>query len=71
MWTEDQKIRVSKALAEFTVNDPMIVSEEMWYDLKENNMLDRERTLIMTKDGLLVRIPWKEGVLWKPKGPVQ
>jgi len=74
-WTEQQKARVKKALAKFTVNDPMIVSEEKWYDLKENGLLDRERTLIRTKDGLLIKVPWSEGKLWtgegKPKGPVR
>lgn len=67
-WTDAQKARVKKAIAKFSVNDPMIVTEQMWYDLKENGMLDRERTLVKTKDGLIVQMPWSDGVLWTGKG---
>ncbi len=62
-WTDAQKKRVKGAISRFTENDPMIVSEQMWYDLKENGLLDRERTLVKTKDGLIVKIPWSEGIL--------
>ncbi len=68
IWTEKQKARVKKAIAHFTVNDPMIVSEEKWYQLKENGLLDRERTLVKTKEGLIVKVPWSEGKLWTGKG---
>ncbi len=64
-WTDEQKARVAIALADFTVDDPMIVSEEMLANLKENNMLDRERTLVKTDRGLVIKIPWSEGVLLK------
>ena len=67
-WTKAQKKRVKGAISGFTVNDPMIVSEQMWYDLKENGLLDRERTLVKTKDGLIVKIPWSEGILWTGEG---
>ncbi len=65
-WTDAQKARVKKALSHFTVNDPMIVSPEMLDSLKENNMLDKERTLLKTKGGLVIKIPWSI-----PKGPVK
>ncbi len=68
MWTEKQKARVKLAIAKFSTDNPMIVSEEKWYALKENGLLDRERTLVKTKDGLIVKIPWSEGVLWTGKG---
>ena len=67
-WTIAQKARVKKTLAKFTVNDPMIVSEEMLADLKENGMLYAERTLVQTSGGLVVTIPWADGILWRGKG---
>ena len=67
-WTDAQKARVKKTLAKFTVNDPMVVSEEMLADLKENGLLDRERILVKTAGGLVVTIPWADGILWRGKG---
>ena len=65
-YTDKQKVAVKRAISGFTVNNPMIVSEEKWYELKANGLLDRERTLVKTKGGLVVKIPWSDGEVIYP-----
>ena len=58
-WNPAQRRRMQKLIDTFSVNNPMIVSEQNWYALKENNMLDMSRTLVKTKEGLIVKIPFR------------
>ena len=58
-WTDKQKARMRVVIDKFSVNDPMIVSEENWYALRENGMLDMSRTLVKTKAGLVVKVPFR------------
>lgn len=57
-WTETQRERMHRLINTFSANNPMIVSEENWYKLKENGMLDMARTLIKTKEGLIIKVPF-------------
>ena len=58
-WNEAQRGRMKKLINTFDANNPMIVSEENWYALKENGMLDMSRTLVKTKEGLVLKIPFR------------
>ena len=60
-WNQAQRRNMQRLIDTFSANNPMIVSEENWYALKENGMLDMARTLIKTKEGLIIRVPWKMG----------
>ena len=59
--TDEQKSRIRDVINKFDHNNPMIVSQEKWELLKENNLLD-DRILVKNDKGLIIKIPWRNGV---------